>query len=75
MLFFMLHEIKFDHRNNANPPIDLLLSKQSAQSAYEKPLATMVGVTIQSPKSMVPLTNLRILLTTTKWRIEGAWKY
>jgi hypothetical protein len=74
--FLALHKIRFDPRKIAKPPIYLLSSRHPAQSASEKPLTSIEGdLIIRKPTLMVPLIYLKILLTSVRCRVIGAYKY
>jgi hypothetical protein len=72
---FALHEIKFDQRNIANPPVERRSSMHPTQSASAKPLISMKDdLAICSPTSMVPFTYQRIRLAAVKCNVVGACK-
>jgi hypothetical protein len=74
--FLALKDTRFDHRKMAKPPVDIQSSRQSAQSASEKPdTSNDKDFVIFIPRSTVPLTSLKILLTDMRCNVVGECKY
>jgi hypothetical protein len=74
--FLALQDTRFESRKRANPPVDLQSSRQSVQSASEKlDTSTDKDFVIFIRRSMVPLTNHKILLIVVRCSVVGECRY
>jgi hypothetical protein len=70
-----LQEIRLVPRKTANPRIECLSSKQSAQSASEKALTSNEeDLLIFNPRLVDCFKYLKIHLTAAQWTVVGACK-
>jgi hypothetical protein len=65
--FLAFYEIRFDPTYTAKPPVDLLSSRQPAQSASEKALTIVEEDLLKrNPREIVPRKYLNMRLTAVQ---------